>query len=172
MSYVAIWLQACLHWRCAYFQTLSWNDTIFVVDWDILYKLCGSANKWSKGFIFSGKIWWQLFSCNKACSKYHMQSTTMPKYTLPQRPVTINSISYNCIFGGWGDPIYFLPLHNKLNKTKISLFQIPTSMSESSLRVIVLPSLGYPFFELGIQQDEIRNPGSSTECIEWFCSSC
>ena len=44
MSYVAIWLQAFLHWRCAYFQTLSWNDTIFVVDWDILYKLCGSAN--------------------------------------------------------------------------------------------------------------------------------
>ena len=56
MSYVVIWLQACLRWRCAYFQTLSWNDTIFVVDWDILYKLCGSANKWSKGFVFSGKI--------------------------------------------------------------------------------------------------------------------
>ena len=33
------------HWRCAYFQTLSWNDRIIVVDWDILYKLCGSANK-------------------------------------------------------------------------------------------------------------------------------
>ena len=87
MSYVAIWLQACLHWRCAYFQTLSWNDTIFVVDWDILYKLCGSENKWSKGFIFSGKIWWQLFSCNKACSKYHTRRTTAPKYTLPQRLV-------------------------------------------------------------------------------------
>ena len=26
------------------------------MDWDILYKLCGSANKWSKGFVFSGKI--------------------------------------------------------------------------------------------------------------------
>ena len=89
MSYVAIWLQACLHWRCAYFQTLSWNDTIFVVDWDILYKLCGSANKWSKGFVFSGKIWWQFFSCNKACSKYHTRSTTTPKYTLPQRLVSI-----------------------------------------------------------------------------------
>ena len=87
MSYVAIWLQACLHWRCAYFQTLSWNDTIFVVDWDILYKLCGSANKWSKGFVFSGKIWWQFFSCNKACSKYHTGSTTTPKYTLTQRLV-------------------------------------------------------------------------------------
>ena len=74
MSYVAIWLQACLHWRCAYFQTLSWNDTIFVVDWDILYKLCGSANKWSKGFVFSGKIRWQFFSCNKACSKYHTRT--------------------------------------------------------------------------------------------------
>ena len=87
MSYVAIWLQACLHWRCAYFQTLSWNDTIFVVDWDILYKLCGSANKWSEGFVFSGKIWWQLFSCNKACSKYHTISPTTPKYTLTQRLV-------------------------------------------------------------------------------------
>ena len=84
MSYVAIWLQACLHWRCAYFQTLSWNDTIFVADWDILYKPCSSANKLSKGFIFSGKIWWQLFSCNKACSKYHTRSMTTPKYTLPQ----------------------------------------------------------------------------------------
>ena len=87
MSYVAIWLQACLHWRCAYFQTLSWNDTIFVVDWDILYKLCGSENKCSKGFVFSGKIWWQFFSCNKACSKYHTCSTTTPKYTLTQRLV-------------------------------------------------------------------------------------
>ena len=87
MSYVAIWLQACLHWRCAYFQTLSWNDTIFVVDWDILYKLCGSANKWSKGFVLSGKIWWQFFSCNKTCSKYHTRSTTTPKCTLTQRLV-------------------------------------------------------------------------------------
>ena len=68
-------------------QTLSWNDTIFVVDWDILYKLCGSANKWSKGFVFSGKIWWQFFSCNKACSKYHTGSTITPKYTLLQRLV-------------------------------------------------------------------------------------
>ena len=76
---VEIWLQACLHWRCAFFQTLSWNDMIFVVDWDILFKLCGSANKWSKGFVFSGKIWWQLLSCNKACSKHHTRSTTTPK---------------------------------------------------------------------------------------------
>ena len=89
MSYLAIWLRACLHWRCAYFQTLSWNDTIFVVDWDILYKLCGSANKWSKGFVFSGKIWWQFFSCNKACSKYRTRSTTTPKYTLTQRLVRV-----------------------------------------------------------------------------------
>ena len=88
MSYVAIWLR--LHWRCAYFQTLSWNDTIFVVDWDILYKLCGSANKWSKGFIFSGKIWWQLFSCNKACSKYHTRSMTTPKYMLSKHLVKNN----------------------------------------------------------------------------------
>ena len=109
MSYVVIWLQACLHWRCAYFQTLSWNDTIFVVDWDILYKLCGSANKWSKGFVFPGKIWWQFFSCNKACSKYHTRSTTTPKYTLTQRLVqrvflklqeTLKWISIIYIFSG------------------------------------------------------------------------
>ena len=87
MSYVVIWLQACLHWRSAYFQTVSWSYTIFVVDWDILYKLCGSADKWSKGFVFPGKIWWQFFSCNKACSKYHTRSTTTPKYTLTQRLV-------------------------------------------------------------------------------------
>ena len=31
------------------FQSLSRNNIIiFVVDSDILYKLCGSANKWSK----------------------------------------------------------------------------------------------------------------------------
>ena len=89
MSYVVIWLQACLHWRCAYFQTLSWNDTIFVVDWDILYKLCGSANKWSKGFVFSVKICRQFFSCHKACSKYHTRSTITPKYTLTQHLVII-----------------------------------------------------------------------------------
>ena len=29
-------------------------------------------------------------------------------------------------------------------------------MSESSLRVIVLPSLVFPYFELDIEQDEIR----------------
>ena len=93
MSYVAIWLQVCLHWRCAYFQTLSWNDTVVVVDWDILYKLGGPANKWSKGFVFSGKIWWQFFSCNKACSKYRTCSTTTPKYTLPQRLVALKSVN-------------------------------------------------------------------------------
>ena len=94
MSYVVIWLQACLHWRYAYFQTVSWSYTIFVVDWNILYKLCGSANKWSKGFVFSGKIWWQFFSCNKACSKYHTRSTTTPKYTLTQRLVSSCFKSY------------------------------------------------------------------------------
>ena len=35
------------------------------------------------------------------------------------------------------------------------LFQILTSMSESSFRVIVLPSLVCPYFELDIEQDEI-----------------
>ena len=99
MSYVAIWLQACLHWRCAYFQTLSWNETIFVVDWDILYKLCGSANKWSKGFVLSGKIWWQFFSCNEACSKYRTHSTTTPKYTLTQRLVRWGFVVHGGIDG-------------------------------------------------------------------------
>ena len=109
MSYVVIWLQACLHWRCAYFQTLSWNDTIFVVDWDILYKLCGSANKWSKGFVFSGKIWWQFFSSNKACSQYHTHSTTAPKYTLTQRLVrTTVEPPLTATILQW--PIYFVPL--------------------------------------------------------------
>ena len=42
------------------------------------------------------------------------------------------------------------------SRESISLFQIPTSMSESSLWVIVLPSLVYPSFELDIEQDEIR----------------
>ena len=37
-----------------------------------------------------------------------------------------------------------------------SLFQIPTSMSESSPRIIVLPSLVYPYFKLGLRQDEMR----------------
>ena len=34
--------------------------------------------------------------------------------------------------------------------------QIPTSMSESSLRVIVLPSLVCPHFALDNEQDEVR----------------
>ena len=68
-NYVVIWPQECLHWRCAYFQTVSWSYTIFVVDCDILYKLCGSANKWSKGFVFPGKIWWQFLAAIR-----HVQS--------------------------------------------------------------------------------------------------
>ena len=101
MSYVAIWLQVCRQWRCEYFQTLSRNDRIIVVDWDILYKLCGSANKWSKGFVLSGKIWWQFFSCNEACSKYHTRSTTTPKYTLTQRLVFFLSVFVLYIQNGY-----------------------------------------------------------------------
>ena len=41
------------------------------------------------------------------------------------------------------------------SRDPISLFQISTSMSESSLRVIALPSLGYPSFKLDIEQDDI-----------------
>ena len=46
-------------------------------------------------------------------------------------------------------------------------------MSESSLRVIVLPSLVYPYFELDIEQNEIRKAlliKQETEWIERFCS--
>ena len=46
-------------------------------------------------------------------------------------------------------------------------------MSESSLRVIVLPSLVYPYFEVDNKQDEIRKAlliKQETEWIEWFCS--
>ena len=46
-------------------------------------------------------------------------------------------------------------------------------MSESSLRVIVLPSLVYPYFEHDIEQDEICKALLSkqeAEWIEWFRS--
>ena len=43
-------------------------------------------------------------------------------------------------------------------------------MSESSLRVIVLPSLVYPYFELDNKQDEIRKALLIKQEIEWFCS--
>ena len=47
-------------------------------------------------------------------------------------------------------------------------------MSESSLRVIVLQSLVYPYFELDIEQDEISKAflikQETDEWIEWFCS--
>ena len=51
-------------------------------------------------------------------------------------------------------------------------------MSQSSLRFIVLPSLVYPFFELEIEQDEVRKAlliKQETEWMnewmnEWFCS--
>ena len=50
--------------------------------------------------------------------------------------------------------------------------QIPTSMSESSLRVIVLPSFVLPYFKLGIEQDEILKAlliKQEAEWVEWFC---
>ena len=46
-------------------------------------------------------------------------------------------------------------------------------MSESSLRVIVLPLLVYPYFKLDIERDKIRKAlliKQETEWIEWFCS--
>ena len=46
-------------------------------------------------------------------------------------------------------------------------------MSESSVIVIVLPSLVYPYFKLGIEQDEIYKPlliRQESEWIEWFCT--
>ena len=42
------------------------------------------------------------------------------------------------------------------SRESIWLFQIPTSMSESSLWVVELPLLAYPSLELAIEQDEIR----------------
>ena len=44
-------------------------------------------------------------------------------------------------------------------------------MTESSLRVIVLRSLVYPYFELDIEQEEICKAlliKQKTEWIEWF----
>ena len=46
-------------------------------------------------------------------------------------------------------------------------------MSQSSLRFIVLPSIVYPYFEHGIEQDEIRKAlliKQETEWTEWFYS--
>ena len=46
-------------------------------------------------------------------------------------------------------------------------------MSKSSLRDIVLPSLGYPYFKLDIEQDEIRKAlliKLEPVWTEWFCS--
>ena len=41
-------------------------------------------------------------------------------------------------------------------------------MSESSLRVIVLPSLVCPYFDLDIEQDEIRKPWLIKQETEWI----
>ena len=38
----------------------------------------------------------------------------------------------------------------------MSLFEIPALMLESSLIVIVLSSLVYPYFKLDVEQDKIR----------------
>ena len=46
-------------------------------------------------------------------------------------------------------------------------------MPESSLIVIVLPSLVYPCFKLNIEQDEIHQAlliKQETGWIEWFCT--
>ena len=42
------------------------------------------------------------------------------------------------------------------SRDPMSFFQIPTSMAESLLRVIVLPSLVCPYSELDIEHYEIR----------------
>ena len=41
-------------------------------------------------------------------------------------------------------------------------------MSESLLKVIVLPSLVYPYFELDIKQDEIRKALLTMQATEWL----
>ena len=41
-------------------------------------------------------------------------------------------------------------------------------MSESLLRVIVLPSLVYPYFELDIKKDEIRKALLTMQATEWL----
>ena len=46
-------------------------------------------------------------------------------------------------------------------------------MSESSLKVFVLPSLVYLYYELDIRQDDVRKSlliKQESEWIEWFCS--
>ena len=43
-----------------------------------------------------------------------------------------------------------------------------TSNSESSLRVIALPSLVYPYFELDIEQDKIGKPWLIKQDTEWI----
>ena len=41
-------------------------------------------------------------------------------------------------------------------------------MAESSLRVIVLPSLVYPYFELDIEQEEIRKAFLIKQKTSWM----
>ena len=51
------------------------------------------------------------------------------------------------------------PVHQLIRLGRLEIrFQIPTSMSESSVIVIVLPSLVYPYFKLEIEQDETCKP--------------
>ena len=51
------------------------------------------------------------------------------------------------------------------------LFQLPTPKSESLLRVIMLPSLVYPYFEFDIKQFEIRKH-SNKQKTEWIAPFC
>ena len=51
------------------------------------------------------------------------------------------------------------------------LFQLPTPKSESLLRVIVLPSLVYPYFEFDIKQDEIHKH-CNKQTTEWIAPFC
>ena len=57
----------------------------------------------------------------------------------------------------------------------MSGLSVPTSMSESSFRIIVLPSLVYCYFELDTEQDDEKRKAlliinQKTEWIECFCS--
>ena len=70
------------------------------------------------------------------------------------------------------------PLHQLIRQEiHITVTNPITFMSECSLRVIVLPSLVYPYSKLDIEQDEIRkawfvNQGTKLNELKGFAAFC
>ena len=150
-------------------------------------RLCNFRGPSRERLIDSRRLFIAVTSSTKRICKKYQESLKIVEYPLHQlirlgRLEIHIALSLRASSPIWASPLArsretrFTRPNRRACSQAISLFQIPTSMSESSLRVTVLPSfIVYPYFELDIDQDEIGKAllnKQETEWIESFCSFC